>query len=268
MTKADKDKNKNIVFSHATNLSNMKLLISDPLVKKEIGIIKKHLKIDPNKLSNDKEFGKWYKKFTEKNFKIYESKEFIKKEIKLKRQLKELKIRRSTFNKQINLLYEELPLSYLSQRIEFLIEKFDIPFNYKNYLEKYITRGIISAPYRNYGITPHSLFKKPHGKPYTSINIYSQLTNQEIKDLKEDLEWAARKLPKYRILKNIDQNLKIEDWYKDKEKYDPVAQTTYKTDNKEIAENLLGDPNRNKDIHDRVRNLEKTRKKRFHTVRE
>jgi len=267
MTKIDKKKKKNIVFSHATNLSNMKLLISDPLFQKEIKIIRKHLNIDPDKVSNDKEFRKWYKKFTEKNFRIYESKEFFEKEKKIKKQLKGLKIRHSTFNKRINLLYEELPLSYLSQRIEFLIEKFNIPLNYKDYLEKYITRGIISAPYRNYVIAPHSLFKKPYGKPHTSINIYSQLTNQEIKDLKKDLEWANRKLPKYKPLKNIDQNLEIEDYYKNKEKKDTFTQTTYKMDNKEIALNLLGDPDRNKDIYDKVRILEKTRKKRFHVIR-
>lgn len=251
--------------SYKSNLDNMKLLVSDKEFQTMVGEIRNRLQIPLAGFSkNISEFKDWYNKFIRNTDEILGSKNFIRQEMRIRKKFKLGEISRSMANKQMNLLYEKTPLNFLWQRTEFIIRKFNLPIHYEEHIKKYIIQGIISAPFRNYVHGPYPPYKKPLEEKYIPIKIYTRLTREEIKELKTYIDQVSRGLlSRYRPLKNIDRDLKIEEWYKNKERMDEVEIATYKINNAEIAENLLGNRKKGKSVYDIQRDLKKIRRKRF-----
>lgn len=252
-------------LSYKSNLDNMKLLVSDKEFQDMVNEIRRHLEI-PNDgfFKNDPGFREWYANFIKKSGEILDCQKFRRQEIRIRKKFKLGEINRSVANKQMNLLYEKTPLNFLWQRTEFIVHKFNLPIHYGEHIKEYILRGIISAPLRNYTHGPYPPHKKPSEERYIPIKIYTRLTKEEIKELKNYIDLASEGLLSYyRPLKNIDRDLKIEKWYENKERMDEVDKVVYRSSNAEIAENLLKNHKKGKSVYDIQRDLKKLREKRF-----
>ena len=164
-------------------------------------------------------------------------------------------------NKQLGLLSEKAPLQYLRNRAAFIVFKFKLPVHFSEYIERYIVRGTVDAPQHNYigGFNFNGLKRER----YLDIKVYTRLAKDEIKELQAYINWLGHGLPKYNPIKDVDLKLKIEDWYKNKNKEEADYYTRHKTGNAEIAERFLGSPKKGKRVGDFVRSIKKTRKKMF-----
>jgi len=252
-------------LAHKSNLDNMKLLVSDKEFQTILSEIRNRLEIPANGfLKEGSELKEWYNKFIEETDSILDSKDFVRQETRIRKKFKSGEISRRIANKQVNLLYEKTPLNFLWQRVEFILAKFKLPLHYREYVKKYIIRGIISAPSHNYTRGPYPPYKKLSEERYIPITIYTRMTKEEINELKGYIDQVSKGLlSHYRLLKNIDRDLEIEEWYENKERMDEVEGTTYKTDDAEIAENLLGSSKKVKNIYDIRRDLKRLRNRRF-----
>jgi len=248
---------------HKRNLETMTLLISDSRFQNIILEIRNHLGIPTGGFSKNSKARKWYEKIETESDKTLESRPLIFLEMKTRRNFKQEKISKKMANKQLNLIYEKAPLNYLHNRTLFIIDKFHLPTNFENYIRIYIISGKISAPYSNYSIGPYPPGKSLIEIGHVPIKIYSRLTQKEINELKRLIDGFKEKLPKYKSIKNIDRNLKIEDWYENKERVDEAKRSTYRMSNSEIAKNLLRNSRDGKKIYDIQRDLKKTREERF-----
>jgi hypothetical protein len=267
-------KRKNKVFkispSHKNNLDMMKLLVTSLQFQEIIKDARKFLEIQENGWGNDQES---VKKWTEKMDNRFD-KEFLSKKLdtqlnKIRQNIEEEKISKKMAKEHSKLLHKKLTWNFLYYTIDFIIEKFKLPLNFRDNLRDYIIFGTISAPSANFSvhIEPIPEGIKISNLPYLPIRIYSQLTNSDLKEIKEMTEFFSKKLPKYNQIKNMDEKIKLDDWNKHKEKFNEAEQKTYKMTAKEISKNILNNPEKTQKVYDSSRSLERLRRKRFGTDR-
>ncbi len=246
------------------NKDNIKLLTTDKEFRVLICKIREDLNIPSIGFDNDEDIRKWSDELTQKSDKILLDKDFREKEIKLKEDNYEQKISYTESKSRVNQLYDQVPIFYLKNRIDFIIDKFNLPLNYEGFLRSYIILNKISnVPGQNFTIGEYPPFVKLREAKFIPVKIFSRLTNDEIESLKEEVTKFSKQLPKYSPLKNIDRDLEIEDWMVNRERFDSVEYKPYIMTTAEIAGELLGSPRKGKMAHDIVKDLKNTRKRRF-----
>ncbi|GEM_PF-1870558 len=261
--------------SYRRNLDNMKLLVSDPEFQEIIKETRKKLDVPRDSFgvdASEETMKNWHELLDKKSSEAAALLEGQR--IKIDEKVKSGEIAPRMANEQARLLYLKLPCNYLAHVPRFIIEKFNLPLHYEYYINRYIIFGAIDAPRLNFefALMDSEEMSKTIKFGYRSlpINIYTQLTDDELKQLKRVIKREGKKLPKYQPLKNIDRNLKIEEWYENKnvEKIDWASYKSYKIKNSEIAENLLGNRQKGKQIQDIVRDQKRIRDRRFRKNRE
>lgn len=247
------------------NRDNMKLLVSYPDFQKDVEETREYLEIPPCglDLKNGKEIKQWNDKLIKKSDEIMGSPGFFQQEKMIKERLKKKEIGVRMAKKQSKLLYNKVPINYLTDTSEFLAEKFLVPQNYEEYIREYILFGTINAPPNDFSLGYWPAWTLPSGVRYIPIKIYTRLTNPDLRELKRYIEWAGKQLPKFQTLKNIDKKLTVEKWMENRIKYDEVEQKEYKMTTAEIAENLLNRKSSAKKIYETIRGLKELREKRF-----
>ncbi len=130
-------------------------------------------------------------------------------------------------------------------------------------MRDYILFNKLTAPPTNFDIGCYPPGIRLTTARFIPINIYTKLTKNELKDLKKFFEIENKKLPRYQPLKYIDRNLKVEEEHKDRKKMDWEEGRTYKISVSEIAESLLDNNKKTKQVHEIIRNLKELREKRF-----
>jgi hypothetical protein len=254
--------------SYTTNLDNMKLLASGSAFKEIVAETRKVLGIPPEGIKTDSELKAWSERMLEESDRVFESPEFDVEMDAIYKARDSGEIDYEEFCRRINLHHEKVPLNYKSARIQFIIEKFGLPENYRDHIETYIVRGKITAPYHNFVLGPWT--EPTRGKKWSEIRhvpvtFYTIPTAEDIRLVKQEVERMAkhRKLPKYAALSNIDRDLEIEDWHRHGERFDSVTFAPYRTTASEIAQDKLGSPSKADQVRGIVRDLKKARKKRF-----
>lgn len=246
------------------NRDNISLLIAYPEFQQEIKKIR--LRLGLTKKENDApECGQqWMDEMVRKNDEIESDPEFVAQFEQIRERLKKSEIDLKTANKQSKLLYSRLPFNYLSESINTLIKKFHLPINYDTFIRFYITSGKIVTPTSNFAIEHTGLFRDRKNLGCVSVKIFSKLSDEDLKELKKRVnDWFGDFLPKYQELTNISKKIEVAEWYNDRTKYDEATGETYKTSNKEIAENLLGNPKKSRKVYEIIRTVKKTQKNRF-----
>lgn len=190
------------------------------------------------------------------------------KQIYEKTQSKE--ISRAIAKKQLELIHNKLSWNRLTYAVDYIINTFNLPFNFNENVRQYIIFNEISAPFNNFSITIEgSLITKAKSisnLPYLPIRIYAKLTNKELREIKERTESIlAKRLPRYDGIKNIDQQIELDNWNRHKDRLDEVEKKRYKITAKEISKNVLKSQKKVQKVYDSTRSLQKLRKKRFGT---
>jgi len=97
-----------------------------------------------------------------------------------------------------------------------------------------------------------------------SVRMYTRLSDKELEELKHQIDaYFGKRLPKIQALKDVDKQLTIEEWFDNRMRYDPVENKSYKTTLAEIAKNMLGNKNKQKQIYDIAHDIKELRKRRF-----
>lgn len=253
-----------LTFTASKNRDNIKLLISDAGFSELVYKTRKDLDIPNIGFDNNEDIKQWSNQLAEKSDKILSSKNFIKKEIKFKKQIREQGISYTESKKKLARLYDQIPINYLKNRIDFIIDKFNLPLNYNSFLRSYIiTNDIKLVPAQNFAIGEYPPYVKIKEAKFVPVKIFSRLTNDEAELLKEEIARFSKQLPKYNTLKNIDRDLEIENWMTNRTRYDYAMEENYNLSSADIAENLLNDAKYAKKALDIANELKRTRKKRF-----
>lgn len=266
MNKKDSNNNKErkLPNSYQKNLEHFKLLAEDSDFKKDIRKIRKKINIPEGGFSKADKILDWYEKdMIEKSDEIEASEEFKKEIEKLHEKIEEENLSGKEVKRKSRKIHAKIPINFFTYRVEFLIDKYNLPLNFRDTIRNYIIDNSLRIPVQNFSKGSYQAGEKPSDSEYLPIKIYTKLTEKEFKDLKEFIKRKSKHLPKYQKLKNIDRDLKIKKWYENKEKIDLVNQENYKMTNKEIAENILGDKTKGRQIPRIVKDTKKKIKKRF-----
>lgn len=254
--------------SYRANLDLMKLLTTEPAFQEIVTKIRNLLEIPNGGFKKSTEIKEWTDKIIKKDDERLASKSFNDQEKSICEKLKRKEISLAVANKQLKLLYDNNLLhNKLAQTTGLIMKRFNLPFNFSNSTREYIITGKVSAPLSNFSISIGSWpkdIKSLRDMPYLPIKIYTKLTNNDLKEIKKltNSIWG-RNLPKYDTIRNIDRYIEIDEWNKDKNKFDFVEFKKYKILAKEISENVLGNPKNVQKIYDNSRSLKKLREKRF-----
>ncbi|MFH2062859.1 MAG: hypothetical protein ABIJ46_01760 [bacterium] len=256
--------------SYLTNLANMKLLVSDPEFQAIVSEIRGQLNIPENGIKTDIEMQKWLEKHLDDGDQVMENEEYQSRGRIIFDDYEAGRIDHGEYCTRINRHDEEIPLNYKAARIKFIIEKFGLPENYCSHIENYIVSGQITAPTSNFVLGPFKIpkFRKNHDEiRHITVTFYTIPTDEDLRLAKKFVEQMAtrRGMRIYRELSHIDRDLDIEQWYREKERFDAVENASYRTTAAEIAEEKLGDRSKSGQVRAIVRDLGKTRKKRFRT---
>jgi hypothetical protein len=241
--------------SHKRNLDTIKLLVGRRDFQEIVKAARKRLKIAADGLTNTEDLSD---RWIDEADKILSSADFAAQEKRISNSLNNGEIPRRMANKQLALLYDKLPLNHLKNQAAFIIDKFHLPSHFQRHIEGYIASGDVSAPTNNFSGGQLPANKRPSEVRYIPINIYARLAPDELKALKQYVDWLGKsKLPQYHPLKNIDTDLTIEKWFETKN-FDPEASSP--TD---MADEYFGDRKKTSKLRDRRRNLKELRDRRF-----
>lgn len=254
--------------SYLANLANMKLLVTYPEFQAIVKEVRGKLGIPADGIKTDENFERWEFRHLDASDAVIGNPDHQARRKALIDEFESGKIGREEFNRQANLHHEEVPLNYRFARARFIVDKFGLPENYVDHIDTYITRGRVTAPYHNFVLGPWGELR--HDEKFSTVRripvtFYTLPTTEDIRLVKKEVTRFAKRrgLRSYKILNDIDRNLSIEEWHKEKERFDAVEQMTYKTTDAEIAEEYLGTPKKAAGIRAIVRDLKKARKKRF-----
>lgn len=246
------------------NRDTMKLLVSYPEFQEDIKEARKYLEIPPMGIDqkDDQANQKWHDDFITRTDKMTASEAFKTQEraIREKLQNKEIDIRMA--NKQSRLLYSKLPVNYFTQTCKYLVEKFNLPGNFDYYIHQYILFNIVGAPPSNFVIGPFELTTPLSEVRQVTVTVFAKLTDEELKQLKKEVNRFGKNLPKFKKLKDIDKKLDFEQWLANREQYDPSTDTRHIVSRTEIAEDIFGHSNPKK-AYEALRELREIRSKRF-----
>ena len=250
------------------NLANMKLLISDKEFQNIVAEVRKTLGIPVGGIKTDDDLKRWSDSWIAASDAVLEKPDYYARGRAITDEWKAKKIDSDEYYRRINLYREEVPINYRWGRARFIVEKFNLPENYLNHVDTYIVQGRITAPYHNFVIGPWTELRsneKLSTVRHIPVTFYTIPTQEDIRLAMQQVQWFAkyRGMPRYKPMKHIDRDLSIEEWYRRGEQFDPVEQKPYKTTTSEIASELLGTGKKSDAVRYIVKDLEKTRKKRF-----
>ena len=251
------------------NLDNIKLLVSYPLFQKEVASIREYLDIPAGGFGDNYEKSKqWHEKIDRLSDEISNTKSFFAQEDKIRQRLKNKEIGCRMAEKQMHLHWHKVPCNYLTDSVEFLTEKFNLPLHYDNLLRNYIISGTLNPiymPLNNFTVGPFPGSVLLRDVRYVPIKIYAKLTDAELLDIKKAVNDFNKNLPQFQPLKNIDDKLTLEEWFLNRERFDEVKQKKYKMKAEEIAEEVFrrSDKKSKKKIYDDIKELKELREKRF-----
>lgn len=254
--------------AYKNNLDTMKLLTTSTLFQKVVKDTRDFLEIPEKGMSHDRKIvEKWTEKIMQRSDEKIESKEFNEHIQNIHKKIESKEINRRMAEKQSKLLHNKIPINYLKDAVDFIIDQFNLPLNFADDIRRYIMFNEISAPLTNFSIGPWPAGTKSISNlPYLPITIYAKLTDKELRQIKKETKSIlAEKLPKYKEIKNIDQKMELDDWNRHKEKFDNVDQKSYITTAKEISKNVFNSTKHAQKVYDSIRGLRKLRKKRFGT---
>lgn len=249
------------------NRDNMRLLVSYPAFQEDILEARQRLDIPANGFPTEgkhEDVKEWMDHLCRKTDEIMDSPDFVLPLREIGRKHKDKEISQREADKASKLLHLMLPINYFTHIPKFLCDKYHVPKNYSDYVQRYMIYGVVNAPPNNFNLGPWtdgSLL--PWESTYVPVNIYSRLTDDEWSDLKKEVERMGRNLPKFQPLKDIETKISIEQWFNEREKTDMVEMKMYKMNAAEIAKELLGDEKNAPKVYEAVREVRKLREKRF-----
>lgn len=170
--------------------------------------------------------------------------------------------------KQSALLHIKVPVNYLRHISKFIVEKFNLPENYEDFVRSYIMNNEGFTPIYNFVIGPFPEAATYRDLRHIPITVYAALSDDDLVALKQEINnWiklcSKKSFPRLQALVNIDTKLTIEKWYSNKTKQDIITNKDYKMTASEIAENVLGDRNKAGKVYDTLRTVKKLRENRF-----
>lgn len=254
--------------AYKNNLDTMKLLTTSTLFQKVVKDTRDFLEIpEKGMIRDNKTIKEWTEKMIQCSDEKIESRELNEHLQDIYKKVESKEIDKRTAEKQSKLLHNEIPINYLTDAIDFILDQFNLPLNFKDSIRCYIMFNEISAPLTNFSVGPWPAGTKSISNlSYLPITIYAKLTDKELRQIKEQTRSIlADKLPKYKEIKNIDQKMKLDAWNRHKEKLDAVEQKSYTTTAKEISKDILKSSKHVQKVYDSTRTLQKLRKKRFGT---
>lgn len=238
---------RNEKFFGSKRRDNLILLFSMKEVIEEIKKIRSFLKIPIAMYSEDsssEEKNKLSEKWHEENYKKMdeiEERESHNNELrKIKELLKNNEIDLDEANRRSHEIYSVFPFNFLTQSIEKLIEKYNIPENYKNIIRNYIFFGTIdSVPVLPFTIQYERDLKK---KKTVKIDVYEKLTDEDLKELKLHVnKYFGQYLSDFRPIKNIEAKIKAKEYIDNKISRDEYETKDHKMSASEIIENVKAD---------------------------
>lgn len=251
-------------LAYQKNLDNIKLLFSHKPFREDLIKIRKNLCIPENGFTKDEEAQKWEVGTDILDDLSMNSLAFLNQEQKIAGKIESGEISQKMGNKQIKLLYTKLMCNYFTDSVNFLIEKFHIPYNYEQTIRRYVIfNEIMFVPAQNYAVSNYLFNKKNKSSKPVTINIYAKLTNEEIKQLKKSIERFGENLPEFQPLKNIDKRLELEEMIENRHYFNEVEQAEGEYKTSDIASDFFGNENKKKKVYDTKRDLRREREKRF-----
>ena len=263
--------------SHKKNLDNLKLLLSDLDIKQIVARTRKFLNIptggfaDPENIKTEEELGQWRGEMYKREKELLDRFRPIVK--KIKEQVKAKLSDEATAQKQIDMLYEQLPENYLTARVVEIIKNCNLPINYEDSIRRYLVFGNIFAPAHPFNVVSYSEDPKVRLRESVTVKFYSKLTDDDLKPLKKLVNNIfGEELPESPgPIKDIDKKIKIEEINRNREVFDVRDRVGYKLTAREIAE-MVDDESEPytattiNQVHDAPRELKKLRDKRFKKV--
>ncbi len=246
--------------SYKKNLDLINLAISDKEFQDEINKAREHLGLKDPKydLPYNKKIARTFESKTDK---ILESKDFNDSEKKILMEKNSGKITNATSRERLNILYNQLPINYLNSLSSYLCKKYNLPEHFSEYIIPYIILGTIDAPQQNFkgGVIQGRL------KDISSleIKIFTQLTKEEIKELKKYIDWIGHRLPKHRNFRKMKDQLTFEQYAKDAVFHDYATGEDERVPLTEIAIDKFKSKKKVQKIYDAKRQLKNLRTKRL-----
>lgn len=251
--------------SYQKNLDNLQLLFSYPEFQKDVLSARAFLEIPPGGLQeNAEKIREWYDRMIKKSDKMMNSSSFMEQERKINDPVKRKEIGLTMMEKQTALHYHRIPVNYLTNTSRFLTEKFHLPEHYADSIRAYIISNRVEVPTDNFMIGfshPKSLNQMGH----LEIKVYAELTDDDLKEIKHRVKhWIGKRLPRFQALAGIDKKLEVEEWLADRTRQDTtVTGETFRMTAKEIAQDVLGDKKKHKQVYEIPRQLKELRERRF-----
>lgn len=136
-----------------------------------------------------------------------------------------------------------------------IVRGYNLPEHFLNHVREYIETGNISYPLNNFGVTPSlSDSEGPHPK------MYANLSKKEDDDFLKEFSRFKGKLPTIVSVRNLDEMLESEKFYKECEEYNKSDDKEY---NLTLKERLSGGKTKVKKVYEDKRMLADHRKKQF-----
>lgn len=200
--------------SYHKNLDMMKLLVSHKPFQKMVKEARRYLEIPEEgftKKNSEKNKG-WGDRLLERSDAMMDSPEFRRELQTIEQDRKNKKISGREARKRNEMLCFKIPLNYLHDMPRFIAAKFNVPEHFAMHIEWYIGNNSVTAPTSNFRGGALPPWKKWSDVRYLPVNIFAQLTDQDLQELKRYVAVWAKHLPKYKSVKNIDDKLTIEEW--------------------------------------------------------
>lgn len=146
-----------------------------------------------------------------------------------------------------------------------ILKRYNLPNNYLQTIKHYLLFNTLQPPLVNFSEGPYEhgiSFAKPE---YIRLNIYTQLTDKELEEIKKYIKRRSRHLPKYKKIKKLEEQLGFLSRYRDRDGFDYATNKKYKISVREIASELDGKNLKKKmqKVYDAERKLKLIQKKRF-----
>jgi len=170
------------------NLDTMKLLVSWDNFQSNIVKIRNKSDIPTEGFKNNQEIEKWWDRLGEKSDNFFTTNDYLAKRKKL---LYLKKRSYGEFLKEQEWINSEIPINKFHKRVDEIIQKYKLPYNFRDFIEKYILCNKISAPSTNFALSfnfgPERKLELETGKDWKdqirwiSLITYARLTEREIR---------------------------------------------------------------------------------------
>ncbi len=245
------------------NMDIMRLLVSHKEFQKDVENARECLRIIPGGFKEDSQIEKWTDELYRRSDEIIDSPEFKRKLKTIRDNFTNGTLGHRMAQKQSRMVHFDIPVNYNTYHPQFLAETYNLPEHFAESIRRYILTGHISAPLNNFTGGEWPAWTSPKEVRYIPIKIYAQLTDDELQDLKREIELMGRHLPRLKPVKNLEQKITLEQWFTERTRLDEVAGREYVMSASEISKNVLGTTKKKKKVYEAARELKKMRTKRF-----